>query len=124
VARGTGVDEDGQPVRTALVLLLDGAGKQRAATLTDTVGAFILRAPSAGSYKLRVERIGYRTTDGQAVELQAGSVVERRVVAAALPVELPALTAAAKRRCTSQPAEGEAVAVLWYEVRKACRRRS
>lgn len=118
VARGTVVDEDGQPVRTALVLLLDGTGKQRAATLTDTVGAFILRAPSAGSYKLRVERIGYRTTEGQVVELPAGSVVERRVVAAALPVELPALTAAAKRRCTSRPAEGEAVAVLWYEVRK------
>jgi hypothetical protein len=44
--------------------------------------------------------------------------VERDLVAEALPVELPALTVAAQRRCTTRPAEGEAVATLWYEVRK------
>jgi hypothetical protein len=118
VARGTVVDEVGQPVRTALVLLLDAQGKQRAAVLTDTAGAFVLRAPGPGSYRLRVERIGYRTSEALALELAAGQAVEQRIVTPAVPVELPALTAAAKRRCTSQPAEGEAVAVLWYEVRK------
>ncbi|NJD10583.1 MAG: hypothetical protein FIB01_09165 [Gemmatimonadetes bacterium] len=120
VARGTVVDEDGIPVRTALVVLLDAAGKQRAAVLTDSAGAFVVRAPVPGAYQLRVARLGYRPSAPLPVTLAAGAAaVERHIVAAALPVELPAITAAAKRRCTSQPREGEAVAVLWYEARKA-----
>jgi hypothetical protein len=118
VARGTVVDDQGLPVRTALVLLLDGEGKERAATLTDTAGAFVVRAPSPGRYRLRVERIGYRTPDALALDLAAGQTIEQRLVTPALPLELPAITAAAKRRCTTRPAEGEAAAVLWYEVRK------
>jgi hypothetical protein len=115
---GTVRDPEGRAIPTALVLLLDSAGRQQAAALSDTAGRFAIRTTAAGAYQLRVERIGYRTTAPVAVELRAGTVETRDVVATTLPVELPPLTASVQRRCTARPAEGEVVAMLWYEARK------
>lgn len=57
--RGRVVDEGGQSVKAATVFLLDGEGRRVVGTHTDDEGAFQLRVPREGSYRLRAQRIGY-----------------------------------------------------------------
>jgi hypothetical protein len=52
-------DEDDRPVATALVRLVDAAGKQHAITAADSSGHYRVVAPEPGVYRLQAERIGY-----------------------------------------------------------------
>jgi len=58
-AAGRVLDEKGEPVEFATVILLQN-GRQAAGTTTDTDGSFSLRVP-AGDYTLRIQYIGYET---------------------------------------------------------------
>jgi hypothetical protein len=106
-------------VPAAVVALLDSVENRRAATFTDADGRFLIKAPVPATYRLRLERIGYRVSNSTPLVIQAGMAVEQHIEAVAAPLEMPAITAEAKRRCTVRPAEGEAVALLWGEARKA-----
>ncbi|CAA9309311.1 MAG: hypothetical protein AVDCRST_MAG68-1178, partial [uncultured Gemmatimonadetes bacterium] len=119
--RGVVVEQSGTtPVAGALVSLVDAAGKVRAEVLTDAAGRYLLRAPSAGTYRLRTDRVGYRSATASAVELADGATVERTLRASAEHVQLEALVATAeRRRCTVRPTEGAETATLWDEARKA-----
>ncbi len=57
--QGTLREASGAPVNRVLVALVDAGGHQVARALTDTEGGFSVRAPAAGRYSLRAERIGY-----------------------------------------------------------------
>ncbi len=118
--RGRVVDEGaGTPVQGAVTALLDSAGTQVASTLTGPDGAYALAAPGPGRYRLRVERIGYRTWTSDPIELRSG---ETRSFRAAVPpdaVELEGLEVAAERQCRVDPARGSRAAALWEEARKA-----
>jgi hypothetical protein len=50
-----------QPIAYALVLLVDSAGHERARTLSDAAGQFVLLAPSPGTYRVRILRIGFKS---------------------------------------------------------------
>ncbi|HWK90093.1 MAG TPA: carboxypeptidase-like regulatory domain-containing protein, partial [Longimicrobium sp.] len=118
--RGQVVEADGNPVSGMLVGLVDAAGVRHDAALSDSAGAFTVRARGAGSYRLRAERVGFMTTVSGPITLGAGETVERRMTANIERIMLPPVTAHVGRRaCTVRPRNGEAAATVWEEARKA-----
>lgn len=87
-----------QPVAGAQVQLLDTAGVSVANVVTDSSGAFSLRAPEAGEYRLRADRVGLRSTLTRPVPLTADETVAVEVRMAADPVVLAPTVADAHRR--------------------------
>ena len=117
--QGERVDAARRPLGGAMVVLLDTEGKVRGRVLTDAAGRFTLRAPGAGSYRLRAERIGFQATESPALALAAGETRSYRMEGTARAVTLEAVTAGARRRCEVRPEEGTATAAVWNEARKA-----
>ncbi len=110
---------DGRPIPGALVELRDGADSTVTRTMTGREGNYVLSAPGAGTYRLRVERIGYRRWTSEPLELAAG---QSRSVRAEVPVEavrLSDLDVSASRRCRTGPGESRRTARVWEETRKA-----
>ena len=87
-----------QPVPGAQVVLLDAAGDAVATAVTDAEGAFRLRAPGAGEFRLRADRVGLRTTLTRALPLAQGEAVAVEVRMAPAPVVLDTTTASARRQ--------------------------
>jgi hypothetical protein len=120
--RGTIVDAaTDDPILGASVLLLDASGKTLRQTLTGDDGEFVLEAPRAGSYAIRVERMGYRARTSPAIELGAG---EERVVRFAIPIEpipLEGLEALGASECPADPAERAQGYALYEEARDGLR---
>ena len=118
--RGTLVDPAGRPVEQVLVALLDAQGRPAGGALTSAAGEFRIRAPGAGRYSLRAERVGYATVTTPAFALAEGETREERLVASGRPVGLAAVVVApGRRRCAVRPGAGMATATLWEEARKA-----
>jgi hypothetical protein len=117
--QGELVDAARRPLGGAMVVLLDAEGKVRGRVLTDLSGRFTLRAPGAGSYRLRAERIGFQATESPALALAAGETRSYRMEGTTRAVTLEAVTAGARRRCEVRPEEGTATAAVWNEARKA-----
>lgn len=114
------VESGGEPVPSALVLLLDASGSTRAGTLTGADGRFSLAAPAPGTYTLRVDRVGHESAVSPALALRAGETAEQRLVAPARAVQLDGISVRSSgRRCQLRPGSGEAAATLWTEARKA-----
>ncbi|MGH7718355.1 MAG: carboxypeptidase-like regulatory domain-containing protein, partial [Gemmatimonadaceae bacterium] len=118
--RGEVVEESGgSPVSSATVLLLDADGRRVAGAFTDERGRFALRAAAPGTLRVRVLRIGFRSTESPPLTLGAGEVRDVRLVAGTLPTQLAEVRITEQTRCESRPGEGEVVGQLWEEVRKA-----
>jgi len=118
--QGTLREASGAPVNRVLVALVDAGGRQVARALTDAEGGFSVRAPAAGRYSLRAERIGYAAVTSPAFELKDGETRTERLVASGAAVMLQGLTVSpAARRCAVRPGAGVATATLWEEARKA-----
>lgn len=120
--RGT-VAEQGSGVATrgALVMLLDSGGRHAASVVTNGAGEFVVQAPGAGTYTVRVERVGARAVTSPAVTLAAD---EERTLTLRVPapdaVALAGIQAEAAPRCGPLPDDGTGdVARVWDEARKA-----
>jgi hypothetical protein len=98
---------------------LDGSDSTVAGTLTDEKGVFLLRAPGAGSYALRAERIGYDSFSSPPLSLTSGPAIPYRLEMPVHPVELATLSVEGERRCESRPEDGRRMARVWEEARKA-----
>jgi hypothetical protein len=116
---GRFIDADGTPIPSARVTLQDESGRVVHAALTDAGGQFVLRAPAAGRYVLRAERIGYTATVSEPMQLAAGEQASHRLVAAGQRVLLEAIVVAAESRCAPRPGSSQETSVVWGEVRKA-----
>jgi len=68
-------DDGGEPIPQGLVRLLTESGASAAATLSDDEGLFWLVSPSAGSYRLQAERLGYRSSTGPEIYLMLGDTI-------------------------------------------------
>ncbi|HET7230701.1 MAG TPA: carboxypeptidase regulatory-like domain-containing protein, partial [Longimicrobium sp.] len=78
------------------------------------------RAPAAGRYSVRAERIGYSAVTSPAFDLGSGETRTERLVASGAAVTLQGITVTpAARRCEVRPGAGLATATLWEEARKA-----
>lgn len=111
-------DRTAEPVRGAMVLLLDADGRAIGRALTDGGGGFILRTEGPGSHALRVERIGYETVTTPSFDVPAGGAFQR-VNLAVRAVGLEGLTVEAGRRCRLRGDQALATARVWDEARKA-----
>ena len=118
---GTVVNEaGGAPVRGALVSLLDAAGKRVGSALTDAQGAFALRAPAAGEFRVRAERVGMSSAASEPLPLAAGEARVLRLATRSVAVMLEGIQVqAGDRGCVVSPGAGASTAALWDEARKA-----
>lgn len=107
------------PVTGLLVVGVDGGGTQVARTLSNQRGAFSLRLPSAGTYRLQILRIGYRPMIGPSVTLAADEVQSIKLVYVATAVTLSAINVRDKQTCRVNADTGLGVARVWDEARKA-----
>ncbi len=90
--RGLVLDsQTSEPVSLAYVGLLEPGRQLVAAALAGADGAFVLRAPAAGSYFLTVERLGYQSVLDGLFELPEGGVVEVQIGLRATAIPLDAL---------------------------------
>lgn len=70
------IDDGTRAVIPAVAVHLLTAGGERVLTVfTDSTGTFRMRAPMPGEYRLRGERIGYRTTETEKIKLLAGDAL-------------------------------------------------
>lgn len=116
--RGVVRDGTGSPVAGAVVELSGGSDRVvRALSRED--GRYRLAAPGAGSYRIRVLRIGFRTGQLQPIEIPAGGTLIHDLLAPMVPVRLDDVQIRAEKRCVVRPEEGMQAAALWEEARKA-----
>jgi len=120
VVRGVVSDvESRTPVAGAMVLLLGADDRAHVRVLTAEDGGFILSAPVAGRYRLRVDRIGYASVVSDPFDVPAGPAVVHDMTTGIEPVALEGIDVEGARRCEVRPAEGLATARVWEEARKA-----
>lgn len=124
VVSGAVTEPDGRPVLGALVALETPEGRRLRSALTDREGRFWLQAPAPGRYRLRVERLGYRSAVVGPFVLAAGEARREDVAVTGEPIRLQEMDvlAAADRRCTLTPDEGSLLAELWEQTQQAFRR--
>jgi protocatechuate 3,4-dioxygenase beta subunit len=123
----TGVvsEADGRPVLGALVAVEDDEGRRLRSTLTDEAGRFRIPVAQPGTYRLRVERLGYRALVTEAFTVAAGQVLRHDVEVTGEPIalaQLDVVVEAAQRGCVLEPEQGALLANLWEQARQAFRR--
>ena len=111
----------GEPVDGALIsLLTDTDTDDRVdAAFTDPRGLFLLQAPTTGSYRVRIERIGFESWTSGIISL---AEAESRTIEFELPirpVRLAALDVRVRRQCVDDPREAPQIEIVWDEARKA-----
>lgn len=120
IVRGRVLEEgSGAPLAGAMIVLTDAAGTQAGRVLTNDLGAFVLRAPQAGTYTLRADRIGYASATSPPLELASGAAVSHDLVVPVQAIMLANITVEGERRCVLRPEGGLDVARVWEEARKA-----
>lgn len=112
--------DDRQPVPGAMIVLLSGPQDEPLRrVLTDGAGLFRLGRVEEGTYRLRAERMGHASTLSESVSVRGDGVVTVELVAAVEPVLLEGLDVESDARCRLRRDQGQAVATVWEEVRKA-----
>ena len=118
---GTAVDaRDGRPIGGAFVLLVDEEGVERDRGLTTARGTFRLSSGREGTYRLRLERIGFEDLETELFRLPADEVVSRRLDVAPRPVRLSEIeVSGVEPRCGTPAGEAMELSRVWDEARKA-----
>src|SRR5690606_5744030 len=101
-----------------MIVILSGTSPV-ARQLTDGNGNYAADLPSPGRYSLRVDRIGYQSTQVDPFEVAAGASAHVDVTVGVQPVVLRGLDVTGEERCAVDPRRGAATAVVWEEARKA-----
>jgi hypothetical protein len=118
--RGTVVDAaSGTPVEGGLIRLVDDTGTSLPPRLTGAGGTYRLDAPAPGRYRVEAERIGYRRTISEPVELTGEVPVELHLAIEVEPVPLTGITVEGSQRCRIRQEISQAAARLWVEARRA-----
>jgi protocatechuate 3,4-dioxygenase beta subunit len=120
-----------QPVPGATVSMLDSAGSIVGRAVADSAGAFRIRAPEPGEFRLSTVRVGYRPTLTRAVPLEAGQTLAVEVRMATAPVALDTAVSVGPRRRgiagrvvddeTGRPVPGATVTLLTSRELRAAR---
>lgn len=119
-ARGVVVSAPAElPVASGIVELLDSATTVVARTLSGSDGSFAVLAPHAGAYRIRVRRVGFRSTVSAPYAIGAGEVIQIRLQVAELPIELAPVVVLGQLECKADQGASSETAVVWEEARKA-----
>lgn len=108
----------GQGLGGALVALVDSTDRVHVEALSGESGRVSLAA-TAGSYRVRVRRIGFRPYYSETIRLPRGSELVLRVESPR--VVLDAMVVSAKRQCGAISRDAEALSGAWEEISKALR---
>jgi carboxypeptidase family protein len=118
--RGVVVDGSDHPVAGVVVVLVDGASREVARTLTGESGAFRLAAPTAGFYRVRTLRIGFRSNTSDRIELRANDEVTQRLALSSVPFSLDTIRTSGRNACRVIAKDSvSAMFALWEQVRTA-----
>lgn len=90
-----------------------------AQALTNADGRAGLRAPHEGTYRVRVNRIGYAALLSHPVTLKAGETTALELRLASAPIVLPSLEAKSKSECGGPLNGNELAGVIWEQIRTA-----
>jgi hypothetical protein len=97
--RGTVLEANGgEPLTAADVAVIDARDSLIVRVRTDSSGLFTSTLPRAGSYSLRVEKIGYRTQHTGTFEIGLSEVLELRIVVSIEAVPLTPIEVTARYR--------------------------
>ncbi len=110
------VTAGGTPVTGALVGLLDASGGVVTEGISSEAGGRTLRAP-AGSYRVRVRRIGFRPFISAPTSVPRTDELVLRIESEA--VALKSVVVMAESRCQRIDRDLEAVGIVWEEIAKA-----
>lgn len=118
---GTAIDAaDDRPISGAFVVLQDDEGNEQARGLTTGSGTFRLEAANPGTYRLRVERIGFEDLVTEPFVLAAGERVSRRLEVNVRPIRLSGIeVTGGVPRCGTPADEALELGRVWEEARKA-----
>lgn len=110
-------------VTGALVAVVDATGRTVAERVSDARGAMVVRLPSAGSYRVRVRRIGRVPFVSAPREVGIDAEVAMSLTLASARQVLPraTVTADAGRVCGREPGDRDRVGVLWEQIATALR---
>jgi len=119
--RGTVYRNDGATPAGGAVTLLIGATDETilARAVSSSRGLFLLRAPRAGAYRVRVLRLGQVPTTSAVITLADEAEFPLRMVLADRPLVLASRDVRAKDECRVRPDSGLLVAQLLTEARTA-----
>ena len=106
------------PVAGAIVRLLDDRGIV-AQGLSSESGWLVLRGTGAGSYRLKVDRIGWAGVIAGPFVLADGETLRRELHLSSSRIDLPPLTVEGETRCNRTSQGGALAVALWEEIRKA-----
>jgi hypothetical protein len=105
------------PLPGAFLTLVDEQGVEKARTITNGAGEFLLTPPAPGVYRLRSKRIGFRPYVSAPLSLTAGSSISYNAVVDPIPVALSQVVVQGDRQCDVEA--GASVAAVWEEVHEA-----
>lgn len=124
VVQGHALATDGAPVPLSVVRLLPAAGGRGRTVLTDARGAFRFDTVAAGSYRLRMERIGYTAPSSAPFTVADRATSEQTLRAALQAVVLEGISTG-RPACYTRDrlAEAPAVQALWREAMRGVEHR-
>ncbi len=105
------------PLAGAFLTLVDERGVEKARSITNNAGEFLLTAPAAGAYRLRSKRIGFRPYVSPPLTLTAGGAISYNAAVDPIPVALAQVVVQGERQCDVEG--GASVAAVWDEVHEA-----
>lgn len=109
----------GAPIRGVLVVLMDEEERVHAGAFSDADGRFLLRAPEAGRWALRAERLGYAGLTLPTISLREGDTEALTLEMAVELISLEAVAVSGASRCTLRPSSGLPAHTLWDHARRA-----
>jgi hypothetical protein len=108
------------PIGVARVAALDAQGQVVAEVLSDRVGAFTVLLPTAGTYQLRIRRVGFKPFTSPFLDVQTNEMRKYRLEIDPIPVDLIPVVVEGERKCDlTEGRSGPALAALWTEVSEA-----
>ena len=108
----------GLPVAGGLVDVVGSNGAAVARAMLAADGRSTIPLPAAGSYRVRLRRIGFQPYLGESVTVGSASVVDVALLAPARRVSLDAIKVTG-RRCANDAFDDAGLAALWEQIRTA-----
>src|SRR5438034_3825968 len=87
------------PLAGAFLTLVDERGVEKARTITNNAGEFLLTSPAAGAYRLRSKRIGFRPYVSTPLTLTAGGTISYSAAVDPIPIALAEIVVQGERQC-------------------------
>lgn len=117
--RGVVVTPDSTRVPGVILTLVDAGGAPVARALANDSGAYSMRAPSPGTYRIEARRIAFHPTLDAEIALAEGRTLLHTVTLVGAPVRIGALHVSASARCERGSDPASSALDVWEEARKA-----